>query len=169
MDNKNGVLDRLYNLRKSFVYAATGIAFCIKYEKNMRIHIVMTAYVLFFSQFYDLSRAEFIILILVCALVMALEMINTAIEVVVDKISPNYNTLAKISKDVAAGGVFVASIAAAVIGLTLFIDIEKIKLIFEFFTSQLSNAALLIASLILSIVFIESGKKRKTRGQALKK
>lgn len=59
-------------------------------------------------------------------------MMNTAIEVVIDKVSPGYSALAKVGKDVAAGAVFVTAVAAVIIGVILFWDIEKFKIIFEF-------------------------------------
>lgn len=155
--------NRLYDLRKSFSYAMSGIAFCVRYEKNMRIHITVMLYVLFFSQFYELQRSEIILLVLICVLVISLEMINTAIEVVVDKVSPNYHTLAKIAKDVAAGAVLAASLASVFIGLLLFWDIERFILIFDILTSRLSNISLLAASLIFSVIFISSGKSRRSK------
>lgn len=158
-------MNRLYNLRASFKYALNGIGFCVRYEKNMRIHITVTAYVLFFSGFYELQRAEILLLILICVVVMALEMVNTAIEVVVDKVSPSYHTLAKIAKDVAAGAVLFASIAAVLVGVVLFWDIAVFQQIWAFFTGQISSLMLLLASGAVSVIFIRSGKKRKTRGK----
>lgn len=155
--------NKLYNLRKSFSYAISGMAFCVRYEKNMRIHITMMLYVLFFSQFYELQRSEIMLLILTCVLVIALEMVNTAIEVVVDKVSPNYHTLAKIAKDVAAGAVLAASLASVFIGLILFWDTERFIMIFDILTSRLSNAALFIASAVFSVVFISSSKSRRSK------
>lgn len=154
--------EKLYNLRKSFSYAVSGIAFCVRFEKNMRIHIITMLYVLFFSQFYELERSEILILIAVCVTVISLEMVNTAIEVVVDKVSPNYHTLAKIAKDVAAGAVLVAALSAVVVGLVLFWDTERFILIFGIITSQASNIGLIMASAVFSVLFINSGKKRST-------
>lgn len=161
--------NRLYDLRKSFSYAVSGIAFCVRYEKNMRIHITIMLYVLFFSQFYELERSEILVLILVCVLVIALEMVNTAIEVVVDKVSPNYHTLAKIAKDVAAGAVMAAALAAVIIGAVLFWDISRFIVIYEVMTSQLSNIAVFMASVIFSIIFVGSGKKRRSNPPKPKK
>lgn len=155
--------NKLYDIRKSFVYAISGIAFCVRYEKNMRIHITVMLYVLFFSQFYELERSEIILLIMICVLVIALEMLNTSIEVVVDKVSPSYHTLAKIAKDVAAGAVLVAALAAVFVGILLFWDISRFVVIFNILTSQLSNIALFTASVIFSVLFIGSGKSRRTR------
>lgn len=147
----------------SFKYALDGIVFCMKYERNMRIHIVITLYVLYFASFYDFSRAEIILLILTCVSAVSLEMINTAIEVVIDKVFPNYHTLAKIGKDVAAGAVLIATIAAVFIGIMLFWDTEVFFRIWLYFTGRALNFIALIISLTVAFLFINSGKRRKAR------
>ena len=132
-------MNKFYNIKQSFVYAFRGILFCIRHEKNMRIHICVTFYVMFFSLFYDFSRVEYALLLIVCTIVLSLEMINTAIEVVIDKVSPQYSALAKIGKDVAAGAVFISAGVAVVIGLVMFWDYEKMALILTFLTEDLNN------------------------------
>ena len=97
-------------LANSFKYAARGIWFCISHEMNMRIHIVATMCVLYLSQFYNFTKEQFILLIITCVTVISAEMMNTAIEVVIDKVSPGYSALAKVGKDVAAGAVFVTAV-----------------------------------------------------------
>jgi len=147
----------------SFKYAMSGIIFCAKYERNMRIHIVITLYVLYFATFYDFSRAEIILLILTCVSAVSLEMMNTAIEVVIDKIFPNYHTLAKIGKDVAAGAVLIATIAAVAIGFLLFWDTAVFFEIWLYFIGSAFNFITLVVSVALAFLFINSGKKRKAR------
>ncbi|MCL2637439.1 MAG: diacylglycerol kinase family protein [Oscillospiraceae bacterium] len=147
----------------SFRYAMSGIIFSAKYERNMRIHIVAMLYVLFFTRFYDFDRAEIILLILTCIIAITMEMINTSIEVVIDKVSPGYHTLAKIGKDVAAGAVLIATIGAVVIGIILFWDTSAFFEIWQHFTGSAVNGVLFLGSLMLSFLFINSGKKRKAR------
>jgi diacylglycerol kinase len=115
------MINKIYNLKNSFVYALRGIFYCIRYERNMRIHIAATVLVTIAAKiFCDFSRTEWCVLILTCALVMSLEAINTAIERLTDEVSPEYSRFAKIAKDVAAGAVLIASIAAVIIGIILF-------------------------------------------------
>ena len=121
----------------------------------MRIHIVATMCVLYLSQFYNFTKEQFILLIITCVTVISAEMMNTAIEVVIDKVSPGYSALAKVGKDVAAGAVFVTAVA----------DIEKFKIIFEFFTGDIWNLAMLTAFACLSYLFIAKGKKRNIKGK----
>lgn len=152
-------------LAHSFKYAAHGIVFCVRHEMNMRIHIVATMCVLYLSQFYNFTKEQFILLIITCVTVISAEMMNTAIEVVIDKVSPGYSALAKVGKDVAAGSVFVTAVAAVIIGIILFWDIEKFKIIFAFFTGDIWNLAMLTAFACLSYLFIAKGKKRNIKGK----
>lgn len=158
-------MNRLYNLLKSFKFAIRGITFCTRHEKNMRIHIIATIYVAFFSLFYDFTRSEVILLIMICMLVMAFEVINTSIEVIVDKISPEYSPLAKIAKDVAAGAVLLSACMAAIVGIVLFFDIDRIMLILKFIFTDSSNCALFIGFSLIALIFINSGKKRTIKGK----
>ena len=158
-------MDKLYSLAKSFKYAFNGIRFCVRHEKNMRIHIVATLYVLYFSQFYNFTRAEYILLILTCVIVLSLEMLNTAIEVVIDKVSPEYSALAKVGKDVAAGAVFVSALASVIVGVFLFWDIDTFGIIWGYFTGDIFNLAMLIGISGCAFLFINSAKKRKIKGK----
>jgi len=114
--------------------------------------------------FYEFTRSELILLILTCVMVMTLEIINTAIEVLTDKASPEYSTLAKVAKDTAAGAVLVASIAAIVIGVILFWNIERLSEIVALLLSNLFMGIAFLISLLLSGIFIFTGKERRRRG-----
>ena len=153
----------MINLLNSFKWAASGFIFVVRYERNMRIHIVATLYILYLLRFYELTRAEVILLILTCVLVMVLEMLNTAIEVIVDKVSPRYHTLAKIAKDAAAGAVLLASGAAVVVGVLLLWDTAVFNEICDYFSARIINLIILLISTALALIFIYSGKQRKKR------
>lgn len=104
----------------SFGYAFEGVLSASK-EQNFRSHLVSTVVVVIASYFSHLSRIEWAIVILLIALMWALEMINTAIECVVDLTSPEMHPLAKRAKDIAAGAVLVFAVASAIIGLLIFL------------------------------------------------
>lgn len=108
-------------LVNSFKYAIEGIINSFKTERNMRIHILIMLCVILLGFYLDISKTEWNICILLFALVIAGELFNTAIETVVDIIMPNKNEKAKLAKDVAAGGVLVLAMGAAIIGLLIFI------------------------------------------------
>ncbi|MBM6971281.1 diacylglycerol kinase family protein [Mordavella massiliensis] len=108
-------------LRKTFGYAFEGILTGIRKERNMRIHTVAMILVVFFGTVLGLSATEWCICLVLFGLVMALELVNTAVEAVVDLVTEERKPLAKIAKDTAAGAVLIAAIMAAVIGCIIFL------------------------------------------------
>ena len=106
---------------KSFYYTFQGIISSLKQEKNMKVHIIIMIIVIICGIIFKISKIEWIICIILFALVISLELVNTSIEKTVDLITQEKNEIAKIAKDVAAGAVLVAAIAAAIIGLLIFV------------------------------------------------
>ena len=115
-------------LINSFKYAFTGIKTAFKTEQNMKIHLIILILVIIFGIILKISKAEWIICIILIGFVISLELINTAIENTVDLITIENNPKAKIAKDTAAGAVLISAITAAIIGLIIFIP--KIILLF---------------------------------------
>ena len=105
---------------EAFNAAIQGIIYTFKYERNMKIHYIIAVAVLIISLRFDLNKFEMMILILSISLVIISEMFNTAIEKTIDMITDEYHILAKIAKDVAAGGVLIAALNSAVVGYLLF-------------------------------------------------
>ena len=110
------------SLIESFNYAVKGIIHALKTERNMRVHFAAAILVIFLSLFFDFTKLELLILFVTIAFVFIAEMFNTAIERTVDLITDQYHQLARIAKDVAAGGVLIAAINALVVGYLLFFD-----------------------------------------------
>lgn len=108
-------------LVNSFKYALEGILTAFKTEQNMKIHFLIIILVIIFGIILKITKIEWIICIILFALVISLELINTAIENTVDLITTEKNPKAKIAKDVAAGAVLVSAIASAIIGLIIFV------------------------------------------------
>jgi undecaprenol kinase len=106
---------------KSFGFALNGIAYAFKTQPNFKFHCALTAVVLLSGWHFELKSAEWLWLLAAIALVLISELLNTAIEVLVDLVSPNYHEKAGIVKDAAAGAVLVAAIIAAIIGLIIFV------------------------------------------------
>ena len=105
---------------RSFGYAFCGIVTACK-EQNFKLHIISAVIVLVAGYFTGLSRIEWFIVLILIALIFSLEIMNTAVERVVDLASPNIHPLAKQAKDLAAGAVFVFAIFSAIIGLLIFL------------------------------------------------
>lgn len=152
--NKNNAARRL---AMSFRFAFRGIWYCIKNERNFRVHIVSACYVLFFAHFYNFTRSETIAILLIVALVIAAEMVNTAIERLVDMLSPSYNPLARLAKDIAAGAVLIFAITAVVCGVVMFWNIAVFESIFYYFTASILHFTILLLTLTVSVFFIFFG------------
>lgn len=105
---------------RSFDYALQGIVTATK-EQNLRFHILSAIIVIIAGAVTRLSITEWLIIIFVMALVIGAELINSAIERVVDLASPEIHPLAKEAKDIAAGAVLVFAIASVIIGLLIFL------------------------------------------------
>lgn len=108
-------------LYKSFGYAFEGIFTGIKKERNMKIHCAAMILVIIAGIILKLPAYKWCICFILFGLIMALELVNTAVEAVVDLVTEERKPLAKIAKDTAAGAVLIAAIMAAVTGLVLFI------------------------------------------------
>jgi len=104
----------------SFKYAFKGIFFMLKTQHNAWIHCVAAIAVIVAGCWFSISSSEWALVILTIGMVFAAETFNTAIEMLVDKISPEYDKKAGIIKDVAAGAVLFSAIAAAVVGMIVF-------------------------------------------------
>lgn len=92
-----------------------------KSERNMQIHLIVAFLVVIAGSFFGLSITEWCLCFLCFGLVMGAEMINTAIESVVDLASPQKHKLAGKAKDIAAGAVLICAIISACIGLVIFV------------------------------------------------
>jgi diacylglycerol kinase (ATP) len=157
------------SLIKSFIYAGRGIWFCVRRERNFRIHIISTIYVLWFGWSFTLSRVEWAVLLLTLSMVMAAEAVNTAIEHSVDLSSPDINTTARIAKDAAAAAVLICSAFSIIVGVLLFYKPAKLALFWSAFVNQPWKIVLLAVSLIISFIFIKYGGIDKTKSDSMKK
>jgi undecaprenol kinase len=111
----------LTQVLKSFSYAVNGIRTASLSERNMQIHIIISIIVIGCSFFFSISFIEWIVVILTIGGMISLELINTAIERVVDLITKEYHPLAEQAKDIAAGAVFIYAITAIIIGIIIFL------------------------------------------------
>ncbi len=101
----------------SFGHAFRGLGYVVRTQRNAWIHVVIAAAVLGVSVWLQLSQVDWAVIVLTMAMVFTAELLNTAIEAVVDLASPQKHPLAKVGKDVGAGAVLIAAIAAVMIGL----------------------------------------------------
>ena len=100
-----------------FGYAFQGLWYALRTQRNMRFHVVVAVLVILAGILLRVSAVEFAMLFVAITGVFIAEMFNTVIELCVDLASPNYQPLAKIAKDVAAGAVLLSAILSVIIGL----------------------------------------------------
>jgi len=126
---------------KSFTYAFAGIVHAVRHERNMRFHLCAAVTVLAFSEICKISRTELIAVLICIFSVISAELINTA------------------AKDCAAGAVLVCAAFSAVCGIIIFINGERLALIFEFFSDSGIYAAVFAVWIIAVFAFVLMPKK----------
>jgi undecaprenol kinase len=104
------------NLYNSFRCALEGLSYVLKAERNARIDLGIALVIILLSAWLQITAIEWVLIIAAIALVFAGEMLNTVVELTIDLITLEYNPLAKRAKDVAAGAILVAALAAATMG-----------------------------------------------------
>ncbi|SMC62785.1 diacylglycerol kinase [Pedobacter africanus] len=106
---------------KSFGYAFSGLGHAIKTQLNFRVHLLALALVTASGYWIKLTITEWLWIIGAAGMVLVTELLNTAIEVLTDLVSPELHPKAKIIKDVSAAAVLVAALTAVAIGLIILI------------------------------------------------
>jgi len=104
----------------TFSNAIAGIIEALKSEKNMRFHLFCSIIVLLVSYYFSITKTEWLFILFAIGGIFALELMNSAIERVVDLVTAEYHPLAKQAKDLAAGAVFVYAVLSVAIGIIIF-------------------------------------------------
>jgi len=113
---------KLRSFFKSFSHAFNGIGFAIYSQRNMKIHIVISVFVIGFGFYFGISTSEWLLLMSAIFLVLVTEVMNTAIEILVDLVTKKKRYRAMLSKDLAAGAVLLSAFYALIIGMVIFGD-----------------------------------------------
>lgn len=140
------------NFLDSWKNAINGIIYATTTQGNVKRQLVIAVLVVIISLFFELSKAEFLIFMFTIILIIFAEMVNTAIETVVDLYTDLYHPKAKIAKDVAAGGVVITTINAVIVAYFLFFD--KISNIGLQFIKNIANSPIHLAFAAVVIVVI---------------
>ena len=147
--------------------AIEGILWAVKTQRHMLIHLIAAILVMVVGLVLRLTLYEFALLCLAITLVLFAELVNTALEVVVDLVSPEFHPLAQRAKDVAAGAVLLASVAALVLGylaVSRFIFAGEVNL-GEDYMRTTGNLA--IISVVVVVLLVVLAKARVGRGTPL--
>lgn len=107
---------------RSFEHAYRGVVSAVRSQRNMRFHVLAAVGVLILSLLVGVSELELAVLVLTILVVFVTEMLNTAMEFVVDLVTTEYHPLAKLAKDVSAGAVLVSSVGAVLVGYLVLAD-----------------------------------------------
>lgn len=154
--------------------AVNGIIYATTTQRNIRIQLVLAVIVMILCLFYGLNTTEFLCLLFAVFMVIFAELINTAIETVVDLFVDVYHPKAKIAKDVAAGAVVLAACNALVVGYFIFFKAENLKAISDSIFNNMVKSPLHLAFVAIMLVIIAviamkaSCSKKKERGQLIK-
>ncbi len=106
---------------RSFGYSIEGLKYAYKYEQSMLVHVIATICVVAANFFFHVSGMEWLVTLLAIGMVLAAELINTAIEAVVDLVTLDIHPLAKIAKDCGSAATFVLAIMAAAMGVVVYV------------------------------------------------
>ena len=145
-----------------------GIIYATTTQSNIKRQLIIAVVVVIISLFFNLNRAEFLCFLFTIVLILFAEMVNTAIETVVDLYVDVYHPKAKIAKDVAAGGVVITTINAIIVAYFLFFD--KITDIGLTFIHNVTNSpshlafSIMIITIIAILALIAYAKTNKHKG-----
>lgn len=147
--------------------AIEGILWAAKSERHVRYHFFAALAVVFLALFFKISALEFFLLVLAAILVIFAELMNTAIETVVDLVTDDYHELAKLAKDVSAGAVLVTSVGAIILGYLVLSGH-----VFPLFDSELTlgkepSGTIPVGALLIVIILIVLLKSHYNRGTPL--
>ncbi len=147
--------------------AIEGILWAAKSERHIRYHFVAALAVIFLALFFKISALEFFLLVLAAILVIFAELINTAIEAVIDLVTEDYHELAKRAKDVAAGAVLVTSVGAVTLGYLVLSGH-----IFPLFDSEMTlgkepQGTIPVGALLMVVILVVLLKSHYNRGTPL--
>ncbi|HNR20521.1 MAG TPA: diacylglycerol kinase family protein [Bacteroidia bacterium] len=108
---------------ESFLAAVRGILFALKNERHFKFHFVFSIFVVTAGCYFNITGSQWSLILICIAMVTVAEILNSSIEKLTDIVSPGYNKQAGIVKDLAAGGVLITAIVAAIIGAVIFLPI----------------------------------------------
>ncbi len=148
---------------RGFGYAGHGLWFCVRHERNFRVHMAIAAYVLALAPYFSLTRGEWAVLLAVIALVLAAEAVNTAVEQVVNLASPQRRLRARVAKDVAAGAVLLCAVFAVGVGALLFLRPAAWMAMLRDFGQYVWKPVLLALSVPPVIWFVLRGGRTRRR------
>lgn len=147
----------------SFKYAFFGVIYAIRNERNMRIHIASALAVFILAVVYKFNAQRWAILALTVSAVMALELVNTAIERVCNLYSTKQHPLIKAAKDTAAGAVLIAAMGALCVGICLFAQPQQLQSLWQTVCANPLYIVLILIYIAAAVCFVVFGGVSKNK------
>lgn len=154
-----------------FRVAIGGLVHTFRTQRHMRVHLFITLATVLLALAMNLRIREVLVLLFMINLVLVAEMFNSAIEAVVDLVSPNYSPLAKFAKDIAAGAVLVTTIMAIVVGALIALgedSWERVRVSLSSEAVGLPVMFKMVLGFFAVFICVVIGKGLGQRGQVLK-
>jgi diacylglycerol kinase (ATP) len=142
-----------------FKYAQDGVLHCFRTQLHMRFHFYILVGVLLSGLLLDLAARDMLVLVFAITLVIVTEMINTAVEAIVNMVTEQYSQGAKLAKDVAAGAVLIAAMNAIIAGTIIFFGQARLDLIQKGFQKEVTPdvaQVIVIGIVVLALIVIIS-------------
>ena len=152
---------------KSTNFAIEGILHGAKTQRHLRYHFFISGFVLILSYVLGITRTEFIIISLAAILVISAEMLNSAVEAIVDILSPQYSEKARTAKDIAAGAVLITAFGAAVLGYIILFPYLKSSFTEGFSIARHSSEEIALISFIIVMILVIITKSHFGKGHPL--
>ncbi len=159
---------RAPSLLDSFNYALEGIIHVLRTQRNLRIHFIAAVLVFGAAVAVGVTRLQLIALVLAIAFVLVAEMLNTAIEGVIDLSTTSFDPNAKLAKDIAAGAVLIASITAVAVGFLVFQNAIGQRGTHVLNRVRDAPADLTLVALVLVVLLVIASKAWTGRGTPLR-
>jgi len=161
-----------YILLEKINFAIEGIIYTARTQRNIRYHLLAAALVLVISALLPITKGDFLVIILIISLVLMVEVMNTAIEELVNMISPQSNYMAKIVKDITAGAVLISAITSIILGGLIFIPhllspASRAVGFFHGLSKNVLSAYIILVCLLVIIIFIVIAKAKYGKGEPL--
>ena len=153
---------------ESFNYAIEGVVHVLRTQRNMRIHFALAVAVLAVAIAVGVSKLELIALLIAIAFVLVAEMINTAVEGVIDVSTTAFDPMAKLAKDIAAGAVLIAAVNAVAIGYLVFAGKAANKSARVLDRIRDAPAEITVSALVITVIVVIATKAWTGRGTPLR-
>ena len=117
-ERKGKSLKRFFN---SFKHSFAGLDYTVKNEQSILVMTIATIFAVILGITFKITPLEWVLMVMIIGIVLSCELLNTAVEAVVDLVSPEIHPLAKIAKDTASAAVFICSLISFIIACFIFI------------------------------------------------